>query len=430
MAKFEIRQATDQDRPAIVDTIRAVFNGDEEFAQIANFFTSSLHANSRPETAWIAVDRLNGRIAAVEMTATMTWMYDGISLKVLVLLLTGTHPDYRGCNAMPLIHEKLNEWMLENEYDIAFVEGVPWYYRRLGYQPLGLRPDSTAYDRFSLPKGKKNLEKLAIRPFEEKDLPLAVELLACKAKDMLYSFTYDEKWAKMFTLDYFEESRDLSATICGVNGEAIGVILSYTKNCRGDMYLLDYVLKPDVSHLEVTPAVMEFLAMEGDRQMNEHGGCKKIVMPYDVNTREILMDCLQGVVYVNKQSCKLIDIPGYIKKIAPILERRIAASPICGYTNVVGIQLFGHKQGLTITFKNGLVEDVDWRDVDFVKNSLAIQIPYEKFIRLIFGVECIDDMRQEHREVNSKNGERLNNEMRLLLKVMFPKKLSYVMHSC
>jgi len=202
MKQFEIRRATEQDRPAIIDTIRAVFQGEEEFAKMADFFTSPFHANARPETAWIAVDILNGRIAAVEMTASMTWMYEGIPLKALVLLLTGTHPDYKGCNAMPLIHKKIDEWLLENEYDIAFVDGVPWYYRRLGYQPLELLPDQTVYDRFSLPKGKKNLEKLVIRPFEEKDLPLVVELLAHKAKDMLYSFTYDEKWARMFALDY------------------------------------------------------------------------------------------------------------------------------------------------------------------------------------------------------------------------------------
>ena len=222
----------------------------------------------------------------------------------------------------------------------------------------------------------------------------------------------------------------MSATICDLSGEPIGVILSYTKNCCGEMGLLDYVLKPGTSYLEVTPAVMEFLAQEGDRQMNQQDGCKKIVMPYDVNVREILMDCLQGVKYVNKRQCKIIDILRYIKKIAPVLEWRIANSPMCEYSRKVGVQLFGLKQELALTFESGRLTDVVWHKTDFIHKGRAIQMPYEKFVRLVFGVECIDDMRQEHREVNSKNGERLNNEMRLLLKVLFPKKLSYVMHSC
>lgn len=430
MNGFEIRWAEESDRPAIISAIRDTYHGDDEYAKMAEFFTSPLHAYARPETACIAVDKTNGKVAGVEITVPMTWLYEGISLKTNLLLLTGTPPEYRGQKVMNLIHDYLGRYFIENKYDLSFVDGIPWYYRRHGYYPLPLLPDMTDYDRFTLPDGNEKINNYIFRPLEKKDLSFTVELLSNKAKDMLYSFTYDEKWVRMFGLDYYEEVRDLSTVVCDLNHEPLGVIFGYTKNCNGQMLVLDFVLKHGVSYLDATPAVMEFLAREGDKQMGVEGGCKHITMPYDVNTQEVLYDCMSRTHYANKRQCRLTDAALFIKKIAPVLEKRIEESPIYGYTKKVGLQLFGHDKDLYIIFDKGKIVETLWEKANFVSNSLDIQMPYEKFIRLLFGVDMIDELRHEHREVNTHNGERLSNEMRLLLKVLFPKKLSYIMHSC
>lgn len=433
MDKFEIRWARDEDRPAIISCIRDVFKGEEEFAMMAEFFTGPLHAYAKPETTCIAVDKENGAVAAVEITAPIAWAYEGIPLKAQVLLLTGTHPDYRGMKVMPLIHGFLGEYFVENGYDLSFVDGIPWFYRRFGYLPMELNGDKTDYDRHTMPNGKKTVENYVFKPFTESDIPFALELLRQKAEGKLFSFIHDERWLRMMTLDYFEENSDLSTVICGADGEALGVLLNYTKDCaasKGKISAAAYALKKGVSHFAVTPAVTEFMAREGDRQMGADGGCTVINLPYDGFVSEVMADCMSRTHYANKTQCRLTDAAAFIRKIAPVIEKRIAESPICGYTKKVGVQLFGHDRDLWIDIADGLIKDVYWENADFVNKPRGIQMPYDTFMRLLFGVEDVDGLRNRHREVNSGNGDRLNNEMRLLLKTIFPMKRSYIMYSC
>lgn len=434
MNDFVIRWATEADKSSIIEMMKSAFRGVDEFAEMSQFFMSPLHASGRPETTCIAVEAATGRVAAAVNAAPMTWRYEGIPLKVLNYLEVGTHPDFREHGVMKLVMNEIHSWAAENEYDITYVGGIPWYYRQHGYLPMPLNAPFRTYARHGLPNGHENLKKLIIRPFEEKDIPFAVEVLASRSEDRLFTFTYDEVWVRMFALDYFESNKEPSVIITDKQNNPLGVIVHHTKECNGTMSVIEYALKPGISHLEITPGVVQYLIDEGDRQMSKEGGCTSVSLPYDHGTEEIFKNCMSRQERVGHHQCRLTDIQKFLMKLAPVLEDRIAKSVITGYTRTINIQLYGYSHGLTVQFEKGKVVNVHRKEIDYAHSAYEqygdIQIPYEKMMLLIFGVECIDDILNEYREVNSWDGNGLDNEMRILLKILFPKRRSHILHAC
>lgn len=431
---FLIRWAKESDVDDIVKMMKCAFRGSDEFAEMSQFFMSKLHVSGCPETTCIAVEAATGHIAAAVNIAPMTWRYEGIPLKVLEYLEVATHPDFRGRGVMKLVMDEIHSWAAENEYDITYVEGIPWYYRQYGYLPIPLNDPFFTYDRHGLPDGHDKLKNLIIRPFEEKDIPFAVEVLASRVEGKLFTFTYDEAWVQMFVFYYIERNREPSVIIADKQNNPLGVIIYHTKECDGNMGVMEYALKPGISHLEITPGVVQFLINEGDRQMSKEGGCTSVSLPFDNGTEEIFKSCMSRKEKVNRHQCRLTDMRKFLLKLAPIFEDRIAKSVIIGYTRTVNFQLYGHPNGLTIQFEKGKILDVRRMEIDYAHSAYEqfgdIQITYEKMMLLIFGVECIDDILNEYREINSWDGNGLSNEMRLLLKVLFPKRKSHILHAC
>lgn len=432
--KFSIRWATHEDKAGIVEMMRAAFRGVDEFAEMAEFFMSDLHACGRVETTCIAVEEGTGRIASAVNTAPILWKYEEIGLKALKLLLVGTHPDFRRCSAMKQVMDEIHRKLEDEKYDLSFVCGIPWYYRQHGYIPLALNKPARLYARQGLPDGREKLSRLSIRPLQREDTPFAVSVMAERAKGSLYSFTYDTEWVRMFAFDYFKRNWDPSLWIGDEHGNDLGVALCYTRECSGTMSVMEYALKSGVSYLDITPGVVQYLLEEGDRQMGREEGCTGICLPYDPGTEEVLKSCMSQEQNAPKHQCRLVDLGPFLMKIGPVLEKRLAESIMPRYTRTVNIQLYGYAKGLTIKFDKGRLTEAVWRELDYAHSAYEqqgdIQIPYEKMLQLVFGVECIDDMLKEHREVNSWDGNGLDNEMRLLLKVLFPKKRSHILHAC
>ncbi|UVI32997.1 hypothetical protein [Paenibacillus spongiae] len=125
---------------------------------------------------------------------------------------------------------------------------------------------------------------------------------------------------------------------------------------------------------------------------------------------------------------RIADMSAFLLRIAPVLEQRLAGSYICGYTRSVTLQLFEYKKVLKIRFHQGRILDITWQDnPDYLFQD--IHKPLEYFMHLLFGQHDIEDYLMYYREVGSWNDDSgLNNEMRILLKVLFPKKPSHINH--
>ncbi|XEC97443.1 hypothetical protein AB6A23_13315 [Paenibacillus tarimensis] len=81
---------------------------------------------------------------------------------------------------------------------------------------------------------------------------------------------------------------------------------------------------------------------------------------------------------------------------------------------------------LVIDLYDGRLRDIRWEGNPW-HHFKDIHMPIEAFMHLLFGQKDIEELMVAYREVGSWNSAPgLDNEMRILLKVLFPKKPSHI----
>src|SRR5690606_28118854 len=92
------------------------------------------HPASRPKH-WLFIDDEAGRVTSSLCLIPWTWRYGSVTLRSGELGIVGTLPDYRHGkrSLIAVLMERFNELLDECEYDLSHIQGIPYYYRRYGY---------------------------------------------------------------------------------------------------------------------------------------------------------------------------------------------------------------------------------------------------------------------------------------------------------
>lgn len=429
MSNFIFRWAEIADIDAAADTMMQAFEGESEMGEWVRMMMDGRHASASPATVAIAEEAGTKRIAAVITTAPQTWYYSGIPLQALNITEVGTHPDFRGNGLISKLMNMIHQRVEEDGYHFSLVWGVPWFYKKFGYyQTLGNKASRT-YARAGILSRWEEQDAYQVRPMTCEDIPFGVMLHTQASQQSLIYFPYDEKYWNMFAFDYFEENRDQYRVI-EKDGRPVG-IFSHNTHASNQMSVYMFDLIRGVSWLEATPRVTAYLLQYGDRQLQENG-CRIEEIAYSLRQGhpvfEIMRDNYSKERQQEQNYYRIPEIKGFLSAIKPVLEQRLGESFICGYTKKVKLQLFGLKELIFIHFDSGKIIEIS--SVDNVHHGYYdIHMPLEIFMHLLFGQMDIDDCMHLNREVGSWNdGRGVDNELRILLKVLFPKKSSYINH--
>jgi hypothetical protein len=116
---------------------------------------------------------------------------------------------------------------------------------------------------------------------------------------------------------------------------------------------------------------------------------------------------------------RVADLPALIRRIAPALERRLAESPIPGYTGALKIDFY--RGGLRLVFEQGRLALAEhWRATAFGPGADA-GCPELVFLQLLFGYRDLDELRYAFPYIW------VGEAAGMLLRVLFPKAPSWVM---
>jgi hypothetical protein len=114
------------------------------------------------------------------------------------------------------------------------------------------------------------------------------------------------------------------------------------------------------------------------------------------------------------------DLPGFIRQIAPALERRLAGSPAAGHTGELKIDFY--RGGLRLRFESGrLAEAEDWRAQVWGPKRDA-GFPPLVFLQLLFGRRSLADLRYAHPDAWTED-----DAGAALLEALFPARPSWVL---
>jgi len=431
-----LRRATAEDADALADfnaqihRERDAGEPDKGIWAWTRDLMSGTHPTFRPEDFTLVEDTHTGDIVSSLNLIPQTWAYEGIPFKVGRVELVGTHPDYRRQGLIRAQFEAVHRWGVDRGEMVQVITGIPWYYRQFGYEMAMTRGGGRQGYGLHVPQLKEDeSEPYRVRPVTEADLPFIAELYDRAAERQPVHCLRDEALWRYELCGYSEDSfsRRLLRVVETASGELVGFLTHADRLWGEGMWLSIYELKPGFSWLAVTPSVIRYLWATGEAYAaRDQKACEMFGFSLGAEhpVYAVFADRLPHVNDPYAWYIRVVDVAGFLRHVAPALERRLAASAAAGYTGEIKVGFY--RSGLLLRFERGrLAEVADWSP-DSEDSGDAV-FPDLTFLHLLFGHRTFDKLRRFFPDCGIDiHSLARGDEVRAVLDALFPKRPSHV----
>jgi hypothetical protein len=419
-----LRRSQQEDVEALVEFNRSIHCDNEQDGECLAAWTRDLltaHPTFRPNDFTIVEETSTGRIVSTMNLISQTWSYEGIKFDVGRPELVGTLPEFRNRGLVRLQFEEIHKWSAERGEMVQAITGIPFYYRQFGYEmALDLDGRRFGYEP-NVPKLKEaESESYTIRPAQERDLRFIEELYdQTKQRSMIAC----ERTSELFRyeLTAHKDHCWLNCIIENSAGESVGYFRHPVYNQHGSMVASRYELKQGVSWLEVTPSVVRFLWSKGQEYAERDGSkCNSFgfVLGASHPACEALGSRLPSVSAPYAWYLRVPDLRAFLERIKPALETRLAESIAANYSREIRLSFY--RSGVRMVIERGKISSIEpWKPAPKEEGDAAF--PGLTFLQLLFGYRSFEELKHAFADCGGDS-----DEVRLLLNILFPKKLSNV----
>jgi hypothetical protein len=432
-----LRRSTPEDADALSEFNGSIHGDDAQDAQRLAAWTRDLltrpHPTLRPDDFTIVEETATGRIVSSMNLIPQTWSYEGIEFGVGRPELVGTAPEFRNRGLVRIQFEEVHKWSAERGHLVQAITGIPYYYRQFGYEmALDLGGRHVGYEA-NVPKltpapaggagedGEK--EAYRIRPAREDDLEFIAGLynraiqrhaIACIRTPEIFKYELDGQSEN--NSDHYQ-----MFLIEDLSGNSIGYFQHPTWLGNTGVSALWYELKPGVSWLAVTPAVVRHLWNKGQEYAQRDGkSCSTFSFMLGANhpVYEALGKSLPDTRTPYAFYMRVPDLVAFLNHIKPALEKRIVGSIAAGHSREIKISFY--REGLKLVLEKGRLAAIEaWKPSP--EDEGAIAFPGRTFLQILFGYRSYDELHQSFADCWCDS-----QEVYVLINVLFPKKPSDV----
>ena len=369
----------------------------------------------------IVEDATSGKIVSSMNLIPQVWRYEGIPFGVGRPELVGTDPAYRNRGLVRAQFEVIHEWSRQRGHRVQAITGIPYYYRQFGYaMALNLGGGRQGYPNNlpKLPEGQS--EPFDFRPAGEEDIPFIGGLYEASVKRYPLSVEWTpELWRYEISGKSAENvNRSEVCIIRNAAGSRVGWLMHPCEMWGTRMVAYGYELQPGVPYAEVTPSVLRYLVQTGPRYATEtHPTCDAfgLWLGEDHPAYASAAHFLPLIRPPYAWYIRIPDLPGFIRLVAPALERRLAASAWVGWSGELFLSFY--RDGLKLKFNEGRLESAEsYRPLHEVEDTFAF--PYLTFYEMLFGRRSFAELRYAYPDCWGKT------ELYDLLDALFPRRPS------
>ena len=398
------------DRPAMAKTL----------ARWTRDLMNGRHPTCRASDFTVVEDTRTGRIVSSLCLIPQVWSYAGVKFGLGRPELVGTLPEFRRRGLVRAQFEVIHHWSVPRGHLAQAITGMPWFYRQFGYEmalELGhIRRGEIA--RVPALKGGEK-EPFRVRPAKEADVPFLARLDREAAHRSLISCVRD---ARMWRYEVAGSTRGSinRLVICVVETPErtpVGYLATPEISDDTSVYCDRYELKAGTNWLAVTPSVLRYLRKHGEAQAKRQG---KQLESFTLElggahpAYEVAADLVRPV-HSYAYYLRVPDLPALLRRIAPVLQQRLAESFLVDYTGELRLSFY--RQGARLEFQRGrLIAAEPW-----TPGEGSSAFPGLTFLQLLFGYRSLEELQHAHPDCRARG-----NEHRLLLTTLFPKQPSSV----
>jgi GNAT superfamily N-acetyltransferase len=369
--------------------------------------------------------RVEHKIVACTCFWSQAWEYEGIHIGLGRPELVATDPAYRNRGLVRALFEEIHA-RSEAQGDLAQgITGISYFYRQFGYE-YALNLGGRSVTNVSLIPQAKEHEPYLLRDATEADIPFILGLYDRRRRESIVSSPIEERWLRyhleMWNVIETDDNWHVQLLIDRA-GTAMGFL--FTPVVRWGRQTEVYALEvtPETNWQAVLPSILRAVAAQG-QQLHAKPGVRPLSeISFNLGVTHPVYAVLGSALIIRQHApyawyVRVPDVPRFLRHIAPVLERRLAVSPLGRYSGELRITLY--RGGLHLVFEDGRLQLVEpWRSPAYGGNEDA-GFPPLVFLQLLFGYRSLDDLRSAFPDV------RVKDEAELLLKTLFPMKPSWV----
>jgi predicted N-acetyltransferase YhbS len=368
------------------------------------------HPYTRPEAWPFVEDESTGEIVSALCLIPWTWRYEDVTLKAGEMGFVGTLENYRHKGLIRALDGYFKELLRDGEYDLSQIQGIPYFYRQFGYEyalPLEggwqIRHDQIPDD---LPEG------FHFRQATLDDLPVLARLYDEAARDLDIS-TVRDRAAWRYMVEHQPHTQSAGETWL-VWDSRDGTPVGYFRVARCGFGAGSVV--EETSRLS-QPAAMAAL---GKIRALSDGWEKPYIRLSASDTSPVVKVAWAWGAHSEGRYAWQIHVPDVarlMRKIAPVLERRIANSAFAGLSETVVFNMY--RKAVELRFANGQIasiEAVGFRNWE----RHSINIPPLLVAPLVLGYRSREELHQSHPDVG------IWGQSAYLIDVLFPKMKAFI----
>jgi len=420
-----LRQATTADTEALVmfNSLIHRYRGEGDPDQGVAAHTRDLMSGRLPTLTaadfTIVEHAPTGQIVSSQCLISQVWAYGGIPFKVGRPEIVGTAPEYRRRGLVRAQFDVAHRWSAERGEMVQVVGGLPWYYRQFGYEMgLTLGGSRVGYGPNVPPLEAGKFEPYRIRPATSADLPFIAEVYDHAVQRQPISCVRDQiLW--QYELQGRSEHNLNRRELCVIEtlvGEYIGYLAHNPGLSGARIWVGAYELKPGASWLSVTPSVLRYLWAIGETYAaRDKTRCDSFGLGLgDEHPAYLLMP--QYWPHRERPYAwyvRVPDLPAFMRHISPVLEQRLAASAVTGYTGQIRLNFY--RSGMQLAFEKGHLAGAEtWAPTPRDEGHAAF--PDLTFLQLLFGYRTIDELEYAFADCGA-----WASDERAVLTAIFPK---------
>ena len=202
----------------------------------------------------------------------------------------------------------------------------------------------------------------------------------------------------------------------------MGILAHSITLWRGMLGVWVYELEPGVSWMAVTPSVVRHLWAMGETWAARNPAQQMEMLAFRLGDEHpvyrLYHDLAAGKRRIYAWSVRIPDLAGFVRRVAPVLEQRLAESPLVGHGGELTLSFY--RSGLRLSFERGRLARVEsWQPAPEVRASAWF--PDLTFLQLLLGYRSLEEL-----EYAFADCQTANDEARALLGILFPKRSSDV----
>ncbi len=352
------------------------------------------HPSFNPDDFTIVEDTHSGKIISSLNLISQTWTYEGIPFGVGRPELVATDPEYRNRGLVRKQFDIVHQWSKQRGQMVQVITGIPYFYRQFGYEmAINLGGGRTIYEGQITRLKADEAEPYSIRLANETDIPdICAAYAQISTRNPIVCLREPADWQYEISgksSDNFNHAQVY--IIADQEGQTVGAFASPPVLWNGRQVALFYELNPGISYQAVTPSVLRYLWSLGEAHSPNQEKIHKIGLNLgsDHPSYSVLQNIHAPASKPYAFYVRVPDLVGFIRHIAPALEKRLKQSPLAGHTGLLKIGFY--RGGMKLEFKQGKLVSVENYEPEIWSSTDAC-FPGLTFLQLVFCYRSLEEI--------------------------------------